>query len=87
MNCTIACSPRLAEQTLRAALRLEPHSHTRYCSSNILYCIAASWYNLGLVMETMSCETETAADCFATAQAMQETSPILPYNTVPIAFE
>jgi len=67
-------SPRLAEQTLRAALRLEPHSHT-------------SWYNLGLVMETMSCETETAADCFATAQAMQETSPILPYNTVPIAFE
>ena len=33
-------SPRLAETTLRAAIRLDPNNHT-------------SWYNLGLVMEVM----------------------------------
>ena len=31
-------SPRLAEMTLRAAIRLDPNNHV-------------SWYNLGLVME------------------------------------
>ena len=31
-------SPRLAELALRAAIRLDPHSHV-------------SWFNLGLVME------------------------------------
>ena len=54
--------------------RLEPTDHV-------------SWYNLGLVMESMDGESETAANCFATAQAMENTAPILPFSTIPLAFE
>ena len=54
--------------------RLEPADHV-------------SWYNLGLVMESMEGESETAANCFATAQAMENTAPILPFSTIPLAFE
>lgn len=46
-----------------------------------------SWYNLGLVMESMDGESETAANCFATAQAMESTAPLLPFSTIPLAFE
>ena len=83
-------SPRLAELALRAAIRLDPHSHV-------------SWFNLGLVMEvitvlpimivtthlfqTIENESETAANCFATAQAIEASSPILPFSTIPLAFE
>ena len=67
-------SPRLAELTLRAAIRLDPN--------NFL-----SWYNLGLVMETLEDEHETAANCFATSKSMEALSPILPFNTIPLAFE
>jgi len=67
-------SPRLAELALRAAIRLDPHSHV-------------SWFNLGLVMETIENESETAANCFATAQTIEATSPILPFSTIPLAFE
>merc|ERR1719154_74577 len=67
-------SPRLAELALRAAIRLDPHSHV-------------SWFNLGLVMETIENESETAANCFATAQTIEATSPILPFATIPLAFE
>jgi len=67
-------SPRLGELALRAAIRLEPADHV-------------SWYNLGLVMESMEGESETAANCFATAQAMENTAPILPFSTIPLAFE
>lgn len=67
-------SPRLAELALRAAIRLDPHSHV-------------SWFNLGLVMETIENESETAANCFATAQTIEATSPALPFSTIPLAFE
>jgi len=67
-------SPRLAELALRAAIRLDPHSHV-------------SWFNLGLVMETIENGSETAANCFATAQTIEATSPILPFSTIPLAFE
>ena len=67
-------SPRLGELALRAAIRLEPNNHL-------------SWYNLGLVMESLESESETAANCFATAQAMEPCSPILPFSTIPLAFE
>ena len=89
-------SPRLAELALRAAIRLDPHSHV-------------SWFNLGLVMEvtikawigvwlssqyiyliyfqTIENESETAANCFATAQNIETSSPIMPFKTIPLAFE
>jgi len=67
-------SPRLAEMTLRAAIRLDPNNHI-------------SWYNLGCVMETLDNESDTASNCFATAQAMEAVSPVLPFNTIPLAFE
>jgi len=67
-------SPRLAELTLRSAIRLDPTSHL-------------SWYNLGLVMETIEGGEEIAANCFATAQSLESSSPILPFSTIPLAFE
>jgi len=67
-------SPRLGELALRAAIRLDPTNHT-------------SWYHLGLVMEGMEGEAETAANCFATAQAMEASAPVLPFSTIPLAFE
>jgi len=67
-------SPRLAETALRSAIRLHPHD-------------PVSWSNLGLVMESLEGESETAANCFATAQETKETSPILPFNTISLAFE
>ena len=67
-------SPRLAELTLRAAIRLEPNNFT-------------SWYNLGLVMEALENEHEAAANCFATSKSMEALSPILPFSTIPLAFE
>ena len=44
-------------------------------------------YHLGLVMEGMEGEAETAANCFATAQAMEASAPVLPFSTIPLAFE
>ena len=67
-------SPRLAETALRSAIRLHPHD-------------PVSWSNFGLVMESLEGESETAANCFATAQETKETSPILPFNTISLAFE
>jgi tetratricopeptide (TPR) repeat protein len=67
-------SPRLAEQTLRAAIKLDPHNHV-------------SWVNLGTVLETIEEECDTAAKCFATAQSIQASSPILPFSTIPLCFE
>lgn len=67
-------SPRLAEQTLRAAIKLDPHSHV-------------SWVNLGTVLETIEEECDTASKCFATASSIQASSPILPFYTIPICFE
>jgi len=67
-------SPRLAELSLRSAIRLEPTNHV-------------SWYNLGLVMETIEDEQETAANCLTTAQSLESSSPILPFSTIPLAFE
>ena len=67
-------SPRLAELTLRAAIKLEPNNFI-------------SWYNLGLVMEALGNESETAANCFATSKSMEALSPILPFSTIPLAFE
>jgi len=67
-------SPRLAETALRSAIKLHPHD-------------PISWSNLGLVMESLEGESETAANCFATAQETKETSPILPFNTISLAFE
>jgi len=67
-------SSRLAERSLRSAIRLNPYDHV-------------SWTYLGLVMETLDDESETAANCFATAQETKDTSPILPFNTISLAFE
>jgi len=67
-------SPRLAEMTLRYAIRLHAHD-------------PVSWSYLGVVMETLEGESETAANCFATAQETKDTAPILPFNTISLAFE
>ena len=37
--------------------------------------------------QTIDTESDTGANCFATAQAMEDVSPILPFNTIPLAFE
>ena len=38
-------------------------------------------------IQTLDSESDTAANCFATAQAMEAVSPILPFNNIPLAFE
>jgi len=66
-------SHRLAEKTLRDAVRLDPTAEN-------------SWYNLGKVLEAME-EYEAASDCMATALQVQISSPIVPFSAVPLCFE
>ena len=37
--------------------------------------------------QTLEDESETAANCFATAQEIKDQAPILPFNTISLAFE
>lgn len=63
----------LAEMTLREAARIDPQNHV-------------TWYNLGKVLESLG-EYETASDAMDTALTTETTSPILPFNTVPLCFD
>lgn len=64
---------RMAEKVLRDAARIDPHS-------------PKTWYNLGIVLESLG-DYSRASDCMATALQVETISPILPYTTIPIAFE
>ena len=44
-------------------------------------------YSIDHLFQTIENESETAANCFATAQTIEATSPILPFATIPLAFE
>ncbi|CAG0879431.1 unnamed protein product [Darwinula stevensoni] len=66
-------SPRLAEQTLREAVRLDPFDHR-------------VWYTLGHVLDLLE-ETEAACDCHAKALQLEATAPILSFSVVSLAFD
>lgn len=64
---------RLAETTLRDAAKIDPMSHM-------------TWYNLGKVLESLG-DYEAASDCMSTALTVEKSSPVLPFNSVPLCFE
>lgn len=64
---------RLAEKTLRDAAKLDPHA-------------PQTWYNLGKVLEVLG-EVESATDCMVTALQVEKHCPLLPYSTIPLAFD
>lgn len=65
--------PRLAEKYLKDAVKVEPHEPKNWCV-------------LGEILEAVE-EYEGAADCFATALALDSNVPIIPFTTVSLAFE
>jgi hypothetical protein len=43
-------------------------------------------YNLGKVLESLG-EFDTASDCMATALQVEISNPILPFSSIPLAFD
>ena len=87
-------SPRLAEQTLRAAIKLDPHSHVSWVNLGTVLEVRKPcyFYTLQLtldfyILQTIPEECGTASNCFATAQSIQASSPILPFSSIPLCFE
>lgn len=72
MHHRLGCQ-KSAEKTLRDAAKLEPRAHL-------------TWYHLGFVLEAVG-EHQAAADCMAAALEVETVSPILPYSSIPLAFE
>ncbi|CAG0890931.1 unnamed protein product, partial [Cyprideis torosa] len=64
--------PRLAEQTLREALKLDPMDYQ-------------VWYSLGQTLDVLG-DTTGATEAFATALDLETTSPVVNFSMVPIPF-
>ncbi|XP_067626713.1 tetratricopeptide repeat protein 7B isoform X2 [Eurosta solidaginis] len=65
--------PRLAEKMLKDAARLDPSW-------------PQIWFSLGKVMETLGDYT-ASADCMATALQLEPSCPVLPFTSIPLAFD
>lgn len=64
---------RLAEKTLLDAIKVDPLDH-------------ASWATLGEVMHSLD-QLDASSKCIATAIEMEAKAPILPFSSVPFAYE